>query len=245
MGLGRILRGVAKIALPVVGTALGGPLGGTLGKVGAGLIGSSGSKSAANALAAGNAQGINALTMGLNQARTDLAPYRAAGDVALNKLSALYNGDYSGFENSPDYQYALGESENAINRSAAARGNLLSGAAVKQLQRNGAGLASQNLGNYQSKLMQLAGLGSNAAGMAVNAGLGTAGNTANLLADTGAAKASGIVGSANNWASTAGDILGSNDLSDWFSKFKAGRVGGNGGGIVAGPTRRPSMMVPS
>jgi hypothetical protein len=109
--------------------------------------------------------------------------------------------DYSGFMNSPDYQFALQQGENALNRSLAAKGQLVSGNALTAAQKFGQGLAMQNFGNYFNRLMGIAGMGQNAA-----AGVGSAGTMAgqsigNSLLAAGQAGASGIVGGANAWNS--------------------------------------------
>lgn len=55
--------------------------------------------------------------------------------------------DPTNFQHSPDYQYLLGEQARASQRSAAARGTLLSGGFVKSMQRDAAGIAA---GDYQN-----------------------------------------------------------------------------------------------
>lgn len=235
MGLLKSLKKVAKVALPVVGGLVGGPVGSAIGKVGAGLIGSSGAKSAAGAQVAGMQQGIDYLGGSLNTATQQLQPYQQAGTDALGRLSALYSGDYSGFEDSPDYQYALQQGTQAVNRAAAATGGRVSGNTLLALNRNAQGLASQNLGNYTSRLMQMAGMGQGAAGAVANAGLNVGSQVAGLMAGQGGARASGIVGATNNWTSTIGDILGSGDLSGILQRPQ----GGNGGGIT--PDQRAGL----
>lgn len=55
--------------------------------------------------------------------------------------------DPTQFEHSPDYQYLLGEQAKASQRSAGARGTLLSGGFLKSMQRDAAGIAA---GDYQN-----------------------------------------------------------------------------------------------
>lgn len=69
----------------------------------------------AQAQAAAQAQGFH------TQAREGFTPYQQAGEQNLNRLNALMGGDYSGFQNSPDYLAAQEEGMKALDRGAAAR----------------------------------------------------------------------------------------------------------------------------
>lgn len=123
-----------------------------------------------------------------NQSRSDLAPWRNVGGEALNQLGALnglgganlsglqpgqpgYNPnqtqgsgapDYSAFMNSPDYQYALSQGTQDLDRSAAARGRLYSGGYGEDLTKFAQGLATQNLNNYENRLMGMSQQGAQA-----------------------------------------------------------------------------------
>jgi hypothetical protein len=123
------------------------------------------------------------------------------------------------FQTAPGYQFQLAEGQKALERSAAARGNLFSGATGKGLVRYGQGVANQAYGTYQDRLSGLATLGENAGAQTGSIGLGYANNVSNALNNQGAAQASGIAGSANSWlsglnsiAGLAGDAAGQN----WF-----------------------------
>lgn len=110
-----------------------------------------------------------------DQTRTDQAPWRNTGSSALSSIAKLYgldttdaNGNvikgtgkanFSSFTASPDYQFNLQQGQQAIDRSAAARGGLLSGAAVREGERYASGLASQEYGGYVNRLAQVAGVG--------------------------------------------------------------------------------------
>ncbi len=72
-------------------------------------------------------------------------------------------GDPSLFEASPGYQFRLAEGNKALDRSAASRGLRLSGAQLKGLTRFNQGAASQEFGNWYSRLADLAAGGQNAA----------------------------------------------------------------------------------
>jgi hypothetical protein len=66
---------------------------------------------------------------------------------------------YGGFFTSPGYAFRRDEGLKAIDRGAAARGILHSGASVKAEQRYGEGLAASEYDSYTARLAQLAGLG--------------------------------------------------------------------------------------
>lgn len=127
-------------------------------------------------------------------------PWRKAGVEALNKLIPMSEYQTFGmqqFQADPGYAFRMSEGMKGLERSAAARGGLLSGATLKGIQRYGQDLGSQEYQNafnrYQTErsarlnpLQTLAGVGQTA-----NSALGTAGQNyatqANQLAMTNAA----------------------------------------------------------
>lgn len=103
-------------------------------------------------------------------------------------------GNFSRFYTSPDYQFRVNQGVQALDRSAAARGRLRSGAQMKAVTDYGQQAGSQEFGNYFERLSRMAGMGgaatnavgtaaSNAAGgigaAAMNAGNATAGQYMN------------------------------------------------------------------
>lgn len=141
-----------------------------------------------------------------DQARADNAPFRTTGVSALNDIAKLYgldttdaNGnvvkgsgkaDFSSFSTSPDYQFNLQQGQDAINRSAAAHGGLLSGAAVKAGETYASGLASNEFGNYVGRLSQIAGVGQNATNATTAAGTNMANANTQAIMGAGNARAS-------------------------------------------------------
>lgn len=99
-------------------------------------------------------------------------PYRTGGTAAQNqvyRLLGLQGGDaqteaYGQFRSDPGYQFQLEQGIGAIDKSAAARGNLNSGATLKALQGYGQGMADQSYGNYLQRLMGLGQQGLQATG---------------------------------------------------------------------------------
>jgi hypothetical protein len=136
-------------------------------------------------------------------ATPDLSTAQSAAPVQPRTVGPV---DYSRFYSSPDYQFALTEGLKGVENSAAARGGLYSGNAMRALQERGAGIASQQYGNYVNRLAALAGIGQSATQTGAQLGAQMSGNVSNLLAAQGDARASGIAGSANAWGSALGTI---------------------------------------
>ena len=179
--------------------------------VGSALIGSRSSSRAAETQAAA-AEQAGEQQRAIFERQVELsAPYRAAGEVALNKLVPLAT-EYTPFgmaqfQADPGYAFRLSEGQKALERSAAARGGLLSGATGKALTRFGQEMGSQEYTNafnrYQaerqarlSPLQSLAGVGQTTSQQLA----GQAGQFGSNLAETigaGAqARASGYMGTA-------------------------------------------------
>jgi len=91
---------------------------------------------------------------------------------ANQRYQELLN-DPNKIKESAGYKYALGQGNQAINRSAAAKGMLNSGNVLAELAKYGQGMASQNyqqqIGNYQQDLQNQNTLASMMANLAQNA----------------------------------------------------------------------------
>jgi hypothetical protein len=138
-------------------------------------------------------------------------PWRKAGEQALNKLIPLTdykNFSMSDFQADPGYSFRMSEGMKGLERSAAARGGLLSGATLKGIQRFGQDLGSQEYMNafnrYQTEraarlqpLQSLAGVGQTTAQQIGQAGMQAAQNIGETQMSGAAARASGYVGGAN------------------------------------------------
>ena len=112
------------------------------------------------------------------------------------------------FQTDPGYQFRQEQGQQGIERSAAARGGLLSGAAVKDSMRFNQGLASDeytnafnrfqvNRNNKINPLQALMGSGQTATGQLTNASQNYATNAGNAAMTAGNARASGYMGQAN------------------------------------------------
>ena len=152
-------------------------------------------KSASKAQVKAAQMGIDEQRRQYDTTRADFAPWRQAGSSALDLLSRAYglNGqapDQSAFTASPGYQFRFNEGIRGIDRGAAARGLLHSGAAVKAEQRFGEGLAASEFGDWWNRLSGVAGVGQSAVGSTAQAGQNAANNITNAYTQQGNARAS-------------------------------------------------------
>jgi hypothetical protein len=130
-------------------------------------------------------------------------PFQEAGVNALNRMQS---GDVMGMMD-PSYKFRLGEGMKALERSAAARGGLISGGALKAAQRYGQEFASNEFGNAYNRLASMAGIGQTATGAMSGAAGQFGANAGNLMTGAGAARASGYVGGANALTSGLGQYM--------------------------------------
>lgn len=215
--LKKAVKKVVGVAAPIVGGAIGGPLGATIGSaVGGAVAGSKGAKKASKAEQAAYGASADQYRNALNVATGYQQPYIDAGSPAINALMRVNQGDYSAFENSPDYLYAKDQALSDVQNSAASRGGLFSGNAGRELAKVSSGYASQNLNNYRNALLSQIGIGQSAANNASNAAFTAAGGVGNSLIGAGDARASGIVGKTNaltgaidQVGAAVGDYIGS------------------------------------
>lgn len=163
-----------------------------------------------------------------DRARADRAPWLAAGTNALGQLTQrtaaggdlMRNFGMQDFQADPGYQFRMAEGMKGLTNSAAARGGLLSGAALKAASTFNQNMASNEYGNAFSrfkgnqegqynKLASLAGVGqvaanqngSGATQMGQNIGNGmmqTGQQMGNNLIGAGNARASGYLAQGNN-----------------------------------------------
>jgi hypothetical protein len=93
-----------------------------------------------------------------------LDPFYQAGTAGLGQLQqlAMGQGVPEFLATNPAYQFRQQEAQKALERSAAARGGLLSGQFAKALQERSQGLASEEFGNAFNRLSGVVGMGQNA-----------------------------------------------------------------------------------
>ena len=148
------------------------------------------------------------------QYQEDVARQKPFYDVGVNALPELVEASryqpftMDKFQADPGYAFRLKEGQKTLERSAAARGGLLSGGTGKALQRFGQEFGSQEYTNafnrYQaerqarlSPLQSLTGMGQTTAQQIGGAGQNMATNVGNNIGNAAAARASGYVGTAN------------------------------------------------
>jgi hypothetical protein len=184
------------------------------------------------------------------------APFREAGVRALPELEAASRYTPFGmeqFQADPGYAFRMSEGMKGLERSAAARGGLLSGATLKGIQRFGQDLGSQEYMNafnrYQTErnarlnpLQSLAGVGQTSTNVLGAAGQSMASNVGEALGAAGQARASGYVGQANALTGALGQYMNYNQqqqqnalLSRAISNQGGGGGGGGGGGVYQDP----------
>ncbi len=152
---------------------------------------------------------------GLNAAiQAEMARDRAAQQAYEAERQAPGFGKYArdfgmqDFEADPGYAFRMSEGLKALDRQAAARGGLISGAALKGAQRFGQELGSQeymnafnryqtNRANQLQPLQSLMGTSQTAANTLGNAAQGYAQNAGEAYMGAGNARASGYLGQAN------------------------------------------------
>lgn len=210
------------VAAAVIGSAV----------VGAGASAVAGSK-AAKAQKKGVDQSVAEQRRQYDQTRADYAPWRAAGESALARLTnEMKEGATTAYTKSPSYDFRLSEGVKAAERSAAARGRLGSGATMKAVQRYGEGLASDDYSAWWNRNAGLAGVGQQATNATAAAGENMANNVSGAYQTAGNARASsylttgsainrGLQGVAGAYLAQQGGGYGPNAYGVWS----------NGGGI--------------
>lgn len=120
-----------------------------------------------NAQNAANAAQLAEVQRQYEQNREDLKPWTEAGTKTTATLMDLlgYNGTdaqnaaMEAFKNDPSYQWAVDQGNQAVNRSAAAKGGLFSGNTGIALQNYGQNMANQQYGNYYNRLFNMSNMG--------------------------------------------------------------------------------------
>jgi len=181
-------------------------------------------KDAANAQSASAAQSLDLQKQMFDKQNELNAPFRENGLTGQNRLMDLLglskNTDAAGYgsaaktfdgsqlSSDPGYQWRLDQGQKALERSSAARGGLLSGAAVKAASDYGQGSASQEYQNAYNRfqtdkasilnpLQSMAGQGQSASNQMGQAAQAYGANAGNTMTQAGNAQASGYVGQAN------------------------------------------------
>lgn len=197
--------------------------------VGSTLISADASSNAAGAQGAAADRAAEVQRYMFDRSNEISAPWRAAGEEQLPQIRAGLKpgGDFnrfftlSDFEADPGYQFRMSEGTKALERSAAARGALLSGASLKGITRYTQDYASNEFQNAYNRwntdrtslfnrLAAVAGTGQTVSRDVSSNAMNLGTNLANTTMAAGNARASGYVGTAN--AVTGGVSTGINYL---------------------------------
>jgi hypothetical protein len=155
----------------------------------------------------------------------NITPWLDAGKQALGQItSGIKDGSFDlskyGYQDliqDPGYDFRLQQGVKALDRSAAATGNLVSGDQLKAVTDYGQAAASQEFMNAYARtaaerdarfnrIASVAAGGQNAAATAAGVGSNYSGQVANTYAGLGNAQAQGAINVGNAWANAAGGV---------------------------------------
>jgi hypothetical protein len=226
--------------------------------IGSSLLGSNAASNAASTQANAANRAADLQNQQYQQTRQDQMPWLQAGQRALGKLEAA--SDYTPFgmdqfTQDPGYAFRLKEGQRALDASAAARGGLISGNALRAAQGYGQEMGSQEYQNafnrYQAErqarlgpLQSLAGVGQTTANTLGQAGAANANAVGNYLTGGAAAQAAGMVGGANAVTGGLGTYLNYNQGNNLLNALRGGNqnlVSQYGAGNVYSPSGSTGM----
>lgn len=217
--------------------------------VGSAVIGGLASNSAANTQANAQREGIASQERMFNKQVKLQEPFRQAGLTSQNRLldllglsqntgaagygTAAQPFTMANYQADPGYAFRLSEGIKALDKSAAARGGLLSGNQLRGATEYGQNLASQEYQNAFNRyyaeraaqlnpLQSLMGAGQTSANTLTNAAgnLGAAQSAA--ATNIGNARASGYMGTANALSSGVGQYLNYRQNQNLVNSFNQG-----------------------
>jgi hypothetical protein len=228
------------LSLKLAATGLGATLGGAFDEA----TGGGASGAARDAAQTANAAADRDLALRTRMYEEDVArqePWRKAGVTALNKLTPLAT-EYTPFgmqqfQQDPGYAFRMSEGMKGLERSAAARGGLLSGGMLKGIQRYGQDMASQEYQNAFNRygvererrlnpLQSLAGVGQTATNQLGAAGREYGSSAGSIMSGQGINSANALLAGQQARSSSYGE------LGSALGKYlgAGGSFGGGGGG---------------
>lgn len=147
----------------------------------------------------GGYQGAENLLLGGHQTGASANDLQASLSGALGQQAQ--QEAYQNYQNSPAMKYQMEQMQRAVEHSAAARGGLLGGNTLTELQRNAAGIASQDYQNQFNNLGQVADRGAQLTGMLANLRNNLGMNVSSGRTNAGMAIAQNASNTANNISS--------------------------------------------
>lgn len=137
---------------------------------------------------------------------------------------------YGGFTKTPGYDFRLQQGQDSLEATAAARGGLYSGAAMRDALKFGQDYGSNEYGNYLARLGARADTGLNAATMSGNASQQAAAGVSNALGNIGNAQSAGAIGMGNAFTGGIQNALGAWNYQRNLSAGMGGQAVGMFGG---------------
>lgn len=211
-----------------------------------GLLSSQGQQAAASTSADAANRAIELQDRQLAQELALRQPWQQAGTNALAQMQggafaqpAAFRFGAGDLALDPGYQYELGESMKALDRQAAARGGLISGAALKAATENARNQATRGFNDAYTRaltgyntnvarsdtgynrLAAMAGLGQTATNQAATAGQNYATNAGNLMGQAGQAIAAGQLGMGNTFNNALGTMASGYQNQSNFDRWLA------------------------
>lgn len=169
----------------------------------------------------------------------------ANNDPAYGSLTK--NFSLADFQADPGYQFRLDQGQQALERSAAAKGGLLSGGFSKDLTNYSQGVAAQEYGNAYdrynanndrtyNRLAAISGTGQTASNNVGAAAQNYGNNASSNIIGAGNATASGIIGGANAFTNAIGQGVSSYQQNQLMNKlFPPSSTGYNTGTNFGSP----------
>lgn len=144
----------------------------------------------------------------MNPAISAYNPYTQGGAKAQGLLDRFLTGDpntrVADYIKTPGYDFRYNEGMNALDRSASARGNLMTGSALKEAMRYGQGMAQQGYDSYLNQLAEQSAQGLNATNSQGNLRRDYGTSLANTIAD----KANTLAGINQNYTNSVNQNTG-------------------------------------
>lgn len=205
------------------------------GAIAGGALSAQGASSASRAQQAASEAAIAEQRRQFDLNRSDLAPWRTAGQGAIGQLSELtgpggaLNRRFTvqDFLDDPvtklSFQTGLDRGTQALDRMAGARGSRNSGAQLKALTQFGTDYGSTKAGESYgrfygdqdrtfNRLAAISGIGQTATSAGVNAGSNTANQISNILTAQGNARGAAAIAQGNAYSGTLGT------LGQWYQQ---------------------------
>lgn len=227
--------------------------------LGSAVLGAASSRNAAKTQASAADRAAQLQQEQFNRQMELQAPFREAGLRALPELEAASRYTPFGmdqFQADPGYAFRLAEGQKALERSASARGGLISGGALKAAQRFGQEMGSQEYTNafnrYQTErgarlnpLQSLAGVGQTSVNQLGAAGQNYATGAGEAFGAAAQARAAGMMGGANAISGGIGQYMnyGQNQATNSLLQQALNQNRGMEMTTETGFTNTPSYMV--